>query len=46
MDDLVSDEDVNDIQIQIPIWITIVFACVVIPLIIICLMISKRLREI
>lgn len=46
MDDLVSDEDVNDIQIQIPIWITIVFACVVIPLMIICLMISKRLREI
>lgn len=92
MDDLVSDEDVNDIQIkygvwrsekiksrlqlqeerkkvqnlleiigsiymgililglrqevQIPIWITIVFACVVIPLIVICLMISKRLREI
>lgn len=92
MDDLVSDEDVKDIQIkygiwrsekiksrlklqeerkkvqnfleiigsiymeililglrpevQIPIWITIVFACVVIPLIVICLMISKRLREI
>ncbi len=92
MDDLVSDEDVNDIQmkygiwrsekiksrlklqeerkkvqnfleiigsiymgililglrseVQIPIWITIVFACVVIPLIVICLMISKRLREI
>ena len=92
MDDLVSDEDVNDIQIkygiwrsekiksrlklqeerkkvqnfleiigsiymgililglrsevQIPIWITIVLACVVIPLIVICLMISKRLREI
>lgn len=92
MDDLVSDEDANDIQIkygtwrsekiksrlklqeerkkvqnflevigsiymgililglrpevQIPIWITIVFACVVIPLIVICLMISKRVREI
>lgn len=33
-------------EVQIPIWITIVFACVVIPLIVICLMISKRLREI
>ena len=33
-------------EVQTPIWITIVFACVVIPLIVICLMISKRLREI
>lgn len=92
MDELVSDEDMNDIQIkygnwrsekiksrlqlqeerkkvqnllgiigsiymgisilglrpevQIPIWITIMFACVVIPLTVIYLMISKTLREI
>lgn len=92
MDELVSDEDVNDIQIkygnwrsekiksrlqlqeelkkvqnlleiigsiymgisilglrpevQIPIWITIMFACVVIPLTVIYLMISKTLGEI
>lgn len=92
MDELVSDEDVNDIQIKygnwrsekiksrlqlqeerkkvqnlleiigsiymgisilglrpevkIPIWITIMFACVVIPLTVIYLMISKTLGEI
>ena len=92
MDELVSDEDMNDIQIkygnwrsekiksrlqlqeerkkvqnlleiigsiymgisilglrpevQIPIWITIMFACVVIPLTVIYLMISKTLGEI
>lgn len=92
IDELVSDEDVNDIQIkygnwrsekiksrlqlqeerkkvqnllkmigsiymgisilglrpevQIPMWITIMFACVVIPLTVIYLMISKTLREI
>lgn len=92
MDELVSDEDVNDIQIkygnwrsekiksrlqlqeerkkvqnllemigsiymgisilglrpevQIPMWITIMFVCVVIPLTVIYLMISKTLREI
>lgn len=33
-------------EVQIPMWITIMFACVVIPLTVIYLMISKTLREI
>jgi hypothetical protein len=33
-------------EVQIPIWITIMFACVVIPLTVIYLMISKTLGEI
>ena len=33
-------------EVQTPVWITIIFACIVIPLLIVHLMISKKLREI
>lgn len=33
-------------EVQTPVWITIIFACIVIPLLIVYLMISKKLREI
>lgn len=33
-------------EVQTPVWITIIFASIVIPLLIIHLMISKKLREI